>query len=245
MGKAYKNKWSKFKILKESKKLSSALPETQKFSKQNLWKMVEKYKEVILKPVGSKGGEAILQLTSLGHGKYEIHAENKKKVIIGKRPAFTEVHKALKKDQYIIQRRIDLATIRKRPFDLRVMVQRGKTSPWTVTGKLAKLAGKGYLVTNIKRSKGKVLSLEHALQQSSAKRFPRTKLLSKVDDISVSSAQCLGKSFPGLKTVGMDLGIDQKGKVWVIEANFFPDVSLFLKLKNRKMFLRIKKWEKK
>ncbi|RXT15274.1 YheC/YheD family protein [Ammoniphilus sp. CFH 90114] len=244
MAKTYKSKWHKFKLLKKCRHLSSTLPSTKPFSKKRLWKMLKKHRELVLKPVGTKGGEGILQLTSIGNDRYKIHYEDRQKKMRGKKAAIREIFKRMKGNSYIIQQKIQLATIHDRPFDLRVMVQRGKRTPWKVTGKLAKWAGKGYLVTNIKRSKGKVLSLKQAIQQSSVKTKNKQKLSSKIHDIALSSAKCLTKSYRWLRTVGMDMGIDHKGKIWIIEANFAPDITLFLKLKNKKMFHRIRAMER-
>ncbi|MDR7314316.1 YheC/YheD family protein [Brevibacillus nitrificans] len=38
---------------------------------------------------------------------------------------------------------------------------------------------------------------------------------------------------------GFDMGIDSNGKVWIIEANLRPDITLFLKLKDKGMYLTI------
>ena len=46
------------------------------------------------------------------------------------------------------------------------MVQRHPNSEWQVTGMLAKVAGKGFIVTNIRRSGGKVVTVENALEHS-------------------------------------------------------------------------------
>ncbi|MDI4649689.1 hypothetical protein KB449_32475 [Cohnella sp. F6_2S_P_1] len=52
---------------------------------------------------------------------------------------------------YIVQRRLQLARIQRKPFDIRVMVQRkkGHSSNWNTTGSYAKVAARGYLVTNV------------------------------------------------------------------------------------------------
>ncbi|GEC92026.1 hypothetical protein DES34_106257 [Brevibacillus brevis] len=53
---------------------------------------------------------------------------------------------------YLIQRGISLAQVNGSLFDVRVMVQRRSGSPWVVTGMLAKVAGRSYIITNVKRS---------------------------------------------------------------------------------------------
>ena len=73
-----------------------------------------------------------------------------------------------------------LATKNGRPFDLRVMVQRHPNAHWQVTGMLAKVAGKGFIVTNIRRSGGKVVTVENAIRHSELQDMQTSALLAEL-----------------------------------------------------------------
>nr|WP_245552991.1 YheC/YheD family protein [Brevibacillus massiliensis] len=139
----------------------------------------------------------------------------------------------------LIQRRIHLAEVNGRPFDVRVMVQRPAGSAWKVTGKLAKVAGPGFIITNTARSRGRVLPLHTALNHSSVKSPNPAQLAKKIDRISLRSAAQLQSGYRWLSMVGMDVGVDKQGNVWIIEANFSPALSLFRKLKDKSMYWTI------
>jgi len=81
------------------------------------------------------------------------------------------------------------------PIDLRVMVQRRKSSPWVVTGKLAQVAGKGYIITNIARSKGTVILVETAIQRSAVNKVSRRAILAQIDKIALSGAEQLSSVY--------------------------------------------------
>ncbi|WP_199614217.1 YheC/YheD family protein [Paenibacillus alkalitolerans] len=238
------SKWKKHKILRGSSELSSALPPTRTFSRDNLWEYVHRYGKVIVKPVNGYGGAGVIQVSRVEDNIYKIHYGSSQKTFVGEQRANDYLKSKMKRASYIIQRRIPLATINGRPFDLRVMVQKRTGSPWKVTGKLAKVAGKGYIITNVARSRGKVLPVETALRLSNITKRNNSVLLPQIDRIALSAANRLG-NFYRFRIVGLDVGIDRDGKVWIIEPNFAPAVSLFLKLKNKSMYRTIMSYKRK
>ena len=236
-------KFSKHRIMSQSTEISQALPETHKMNMDVFWRMLGKYGKVIIKPTGAYGGSGVIQVAQNGKGKYAVHFESVVRHFNSKAALGDFIHGRASKG-CIVQRRIALARVDGRPFDLRVMVQRKNTSSaWIVTGKLAKVAGKGFIVTNIKRSHGKVTTVESAIARAklSAKKAD---LVGKIDKLALQTATHLGQHYRNLRTVGLDLGIDRNGKVWIIEANFLPMLALFNYLKDKTMYRRICSYKK-
>lgn len=218
--------------------LREYLPATKLFSPDMLWRYVEDYEKVMLKPSGGGGGAGIIQLTDKGNDRYLVHAGSTKRVVEGREKTVSYVKSLFRPKQYLLQPLISLGRINGRPFDVRVMVQRsGKKSPWTVTGWVAKLAGPGYVVTNVARSRGKVLPLHTAIRLSNVEASDD--LLDEIRHVTLEAADTLGKAYPTLREVGFDLGIDIEGKPWIIEANFRPSLSLFRKLKDQTFYKQI------
>jgi hypothetical protein len=230
-------KWSKHQHLVQDERLQEYLPETTLFTPETLWEYTAKYKTVILKPSGGGGGVGIIQVTSLGDDRYSVHAGSSTLSVEGKANTVSYVRSLFRPKPYLIQPRIRLGRIEGRPFDVRIMVQRRKGQPWKVTGWLVKLAGPGFVVTNIARSRGKVLPLETAFRLSDIHETPD--LLQKLREVALTAADRLGTVYPGLRMIGLDMGIDVNGKPWIIEANFRPALSLFQKLPDRRCYRRI------
>jgi len=239
------SKWTKYKVMRKAANLLPYLPRTEWLSQRSLWRMLDHYDQVIIKPTGSYGGHGVIRIKKLDHGTYQVHNGPRKKTYEDE-TALNAYIQTYSKKTYLVQQRIPLATVNGRPFDLRVMVQRSsRKAPWQVTGKLAKVAGKGFIVTNVRRSSGKVVSVEHVLKHSALKSMPQAKLLGQMNKVALASAKQLASSYPWVRTMGIDMGMDQDGNVWVIEANFVPMLELFLKLKDKSMFYRIKSFSKK
>jgi D-alanine-D-alanine ligase-like ATP-grasp enzyme len=174
---------------------------------------------------------------------YEVHVGPKKTTLTSKTSLFAHIKKISSRN-YLVQQRIPLATVNGRPFDLRVMVQRHLKSPWQVTGKLAKVAGKGFIVTNVLRSSGKVVSVEYALKHSALHSMSVSDLLSQMDKVALHAAKQLSPYYPLVREMGVDMGLDKKGNIWIIEVNFVPMHGLFAKLKDKSMFRKIQSFKK-
>ncbi|MBP1962163.1 YheC/YheD family protein [Paenibacillus aceris] len=238
------SKWMKYKLLRKSEELRRYLPETAWLKESAFWHMLNKYGQVIIKPTGSYGGHGVIRFKKTDDSHYELQDGAKKKIFRNQAQVNAYLKRKTSKS-HIVQQRIHLATVNGRPFDLRVMVQRRPSSQWQVTGKLAKVAGAGFIVTNIRMSNGKVVSVEHAIKQSQLKSMSARDLLAKLDKVALKSAQQLGPSYRWVKTMGIDMAFDKEGHVWIIEVNYAPMLELFLKLKDKSIFRRIKSFHKK
>src|SRR5690606_13043933 len=99
--------------------------------------------------------------------------------------------------------------------------------------------GPGYIITNVARSGGRVLPTKTAFARADLPYGSSNGLSSQINEISVIAAKHLQRHYKHIRTVGLDVAVDKYGKVWIIEANFTPSISLFRKLRNRSMYKRI------
>lgn len=214
------DKWTKFKVMITDKKLEPFLPTTQKFSEQALWNLMGRYGAVVLKPNRGHSGIGVIHLFQLEADRYAIQMENQKIILDGRTATIGQLENMTHSRKYIIQRRIRLAEIDSRPFDMRIMVQRRNSQwPWRVTGMLAKVAEKGYLITNVSTT---VLPVRQAIEHAYIRRTSTQPLIKKIKSVSLLAAKQLGKNYPCQNRIGLDIGVDAEGNVWIIEANFHP-----------------------
>ena len=226
-------KWTKHKLMLEDERLSSFLPDTQYLNRSSLNTMLDNYNQIMVKPSFGYQGHGIIQISSLSDEDYELHIGRRKILIKGKENIYDylkENHFPRKRQRYIVQQRIPLAKINNNPFDIRVMVQRKKkSSEWAVTGKLAKVAANNFVVTNVAKA---ILSVEDAIEKSLINNEKINDITAKLEHVSLLIAQQLARSYTKKRVYGIDLGIDLEGKVWIIEANLTPAVSMFKFLNN-------------
>ncbi|GJM77153.1 hypothetical protein HMSSN036_93690 [Paenibacillus macerans] len=240
MGTVAKNKWVKYEFMKKDASLAPYLPETKRMSRPSFWSLVKKHRHVMVKPVWGSRGRGVIQVSDLGDDRYAVHYENRETVKLGRENTYRHIQKIMGSARYMVQQRIPRPTINNRPFDMRVIVQRKKnSSQWVVTGKLIKVAGKGYIVSNNTRSKGTLLRFKSGLQRSSIRHLSIAALESQINKVSLLSVKRLKTLFPGHRIYGLDVATDQEGRVSIIEANLYPAMSHFHKLKDAALYRRI------
>ncbi|GIP20962.1 YheC/YheD family protein [Paenibacillus sp. J22TS3] len=244
MASATKNKWLKYLYLKSYPPLTRYVPKTKLMSRHAFWKLLKKYRHVIVKPVWGSRGRGVIQVSYLGGGKYAVHYEKEIMIINGKSDTYRYIRRKIGSASYMVQRRINRPTIDSRPFDMRVIIQRKRHSPkWVVTGKVIKVAGEGYIVSNNTRSKGSLYEFGTGIRHSTLNHLSVKKLESRIDRISIRSAKRLRAFFPGHRMYGLDIATDQKGRIAIIEANLYPARSHFRKLSNKSMYRRITRYK--
>lgn len=229
------SKLTKYRLLRASSAVSGTLPRTRTFSKRALYNFLARYPKVIAKPTGGSGGAGVMMVTDSGGGSFRVHRGARIRTVQGKHGVYQYLRARIK-TSYLIQRGISLARVNGRPFDVRVMVQRKPGSRWTVTGMLAKVAGRGYIITNVKRSGGYVLPLSTAIRRSNIRGVSTSAVLARLARVALFAARRLDDYYSSQQVFGFDMGVDASGKVWIIEANLRPDISLFQKLRNKSMY---------
>lgn len=244
MVRASEDKFTKYRFLKRSAKISTFLPETHIFTFSSFRSMLKKYGEIIVKPIGKGGGFGVIKVVALDKGNYLIHIERSKKIVNGVKLAYFRVKRLTGKLVYLVQQYVPLATIQNRPFDIRVIVQRKKASQtWRVTGTATKVAGKGYIVTNNTRSHGTLIPLPKALQKTSFRPISH-QLIKRLKNTAIQIANRLNHLYPRHRIYGLDMGISKKGQIYLIEANKYPSLSHFIKLKDFSTYKRIQRIKK-
>ncbi|HEY2420270.1 MAG TPA: YheC/YheD family protein [Neobacillus sp.] len=237
-----KSKWSQYQILSSIKNLSSYLPKTQLATPNTFYRFIKKYKQVMLKPCAGQWGIGVVQVSMLKGDVFEVHNESTIMIINGKQELinFLQTH-YLSKESYIVQKRVKLATIGDSVFDARVMVQREDSdSEWEITTKVAKIAAKNFIITNVAKS---ILLLEEALEKSTIKKRVK-KSLKKIDKACMIGALCIGNYYLDVTRIGFDVGIGKGGNIWILEANLVPDVNLFKRLEDKSIYEKIIKKKK-
>ncbi|SDC08150.1 YheC/D like ATP-grasp [Paenibacillus sp. UNCCL117] len=224
------NKWTMFEWLNKSKLTKPYIPETKKLSSgEDIDKLLQSYPFLYLKPIRGKAGKGIMKVSRTEGraraGQFELSIQDKTRSQISRYPTvsqlWSQVRELVGSKDYIIQQGIALSSYKRRPFDLRVLVQKNYKGHWTVAGVGARLAGRSSITTHVPRGgsiddPGKLLA--HAFGQTEGKKIIRTAkqaalLIAK--QVEASSGQTLGE-------MSMDLGVDNDGHIWFFEANSKP-----------------------
>lgn len=237
------SKYIMHQLLDQDTLLSKALPETKRMTQQNFISLLQKHQSVILKPIIGYRGHGVKKISKVGDDQFDIHSGEQRHYIEGIEHTYLFLIRRMKK-KHIVQQYIPLATIQNRPVDMRLIVQKRRPGTWHVTGKVAKIAGDGYFITNTVTTKGEVLPIAQALSQMSLNIPKRGMIESQLENSAVHIAKVLDKMFDRLCLIGLDMGVDAQGNIWIIEVNFNPGFSHFQKLNDKSMYKRIRAYQR-
>ena len=233
-------KWVFHRILLKS--LRSHLPNTMMFSKKNFSHFLDKYDDFIIKPCFGSKGRHVMKITKINERTLEVHNGYSKKMMTIDYNYYQVKNQILnKKGAYIIQEAIPLAKIGGQPFDIRVMIQRKKNfSSWEITGSLVKVALEGFIITNASKE---VLTLEDGLNKAVFSRAVCIEtLIREINIVSLHSAFLISDKFMSRK-IGVDVGVDEYGKVWIIEINLNPSIMMFEKLGDEELVNNMRQYD--
>ncbi|MFE8699255.1 YheC/YheD family protein [Cytobacillus sp. FJAT-54145] len=238
------SKWSQYNSLILMSKIAPYLPDTQLATFQSFKHFIQLYKQVILKPCVGQWGQGVVQVTLDADSSFEVHFKRKKSTFTTLKETYRFLEKKfLSKEQYLVQRKIPLASINQNPFDVRVITQRtSHSSPWNITGKLMKVASTGFIITNVAKS---LLTIDEGIPLSSLQGKSITSIQDELNQLCIKTSIQLAKVYKSIYILGYDIGINDQGELFIIEVNFVPDISMFHQLEDKKMYQEILRYSQK
>jgi hypothetical protein len=223
------DKWTLFEWLGKAQATRRYIPATRKLtSPRRLESFLSRYSVVYLKPVQGKAGKGIMRAefhNENASSAYRLSVQSGKKSQVSHHGDLSALWTSLKQyidsEDYIIQQGVPLALYRKRPFDLRVLVQKNRSGTWSLTGVGARVAGKKSITTHVPR--GGSIDEPDKLLASSFGKVQGVRIMKHVRHAVLTLAKRIEKaSGHPLGEMSMDLGIDHSGQIWFFEANSRP-----------------------
>lgn len=231
LGKPLSGKLQTHSILQSNPQIRPYLPETKLFSSfHDLKTMLKNHGSICLKPNGGSHGRGVVAISSREHG-YQIRGRD-----THNRPFQLSIHhhdhlqrwaqQFISKTRYIMQPYLDLTTNDGVPFDMRILIQKNGEKQWLVTG-VAIRTGNPKSITSNLHGGGKALSWHRFC----AKEIPnnhREEISQKIKQCAKLVPPHIEKNYGPLVELGLDIGIDRNGDVWILEVNSKPGRSVFL-----------------
>ncbi|WP_088833720.1 YheC/YheD family protein [Paenibacillus tyrfis] len=230
-------KWGKHSYLKTGARWKPYLPETQRASRAAVSSMLKRWGAVYLKPNNGTGGYGIMKITSTGNGRYTLKSGYATRTFHSFGSLYSAFSRHTARRSYLVQKAIPLLHYKKRPFDLRIMVQRNRQRGWDVTGMVGRLARPRKIVTNYHNG-GTPMPVDMLISPHiRGKR--RTGFIQELKTLGRGVSEYMSAKYPKFPAFGVDVAIDAKLKPWILEVNTRPDKSIFNALKNKTMYRRI------
>jgi glutathione synthase/RimK-type ligase-like ATP-grasp enzyme len=230
MGRGLHGKWQMYRIVRRYEDLRPYLPETRLCSSVGVViRMLEKYPVVYVKPIYGSGGKGILRISRSPQGGYYVVGNTATRRFRTRTRSLLPILAGINR-RYLVQQGLKLNYLNGSTFDIRCIVQRNGEGQWQVSGKAARIGRRGSITSNL-HTGGGGRTVSSVLQEWFPDRAEE--LEEEIDRVALRTAEVMNRHAGPLCDLGLDLGVDVDGKVWLIEVNSKPGRRVFLYTRDR------------
>jgi YheC/D like ATP-grasp len=231
------SKWNKTKVLNKHRKIKRFIPKTALFNKNKVLRYLKRYRVVFIKPDTGSKGIGVIQAKKDNSMKYHLNWKTNHTTFPTYQSMFSKLKKQMSNRKYIVQKGVHLLTKDGKPFDFRVMIQRNKHGEWEESGIIGRLAKRNKVVTN--GAQGASLHTIYKLLEPYLSENEIDGYISYLYHLGKQTSRKLCKAYPDVWEIGMDIGIDDTLKPWIIEVNTRPEYEPLSKLADKSMYHKL------
>lgn len=236
-------KYELYEYINKNEELKKYQPPTELIKNYEMAKeFIDKYKNVILKPVNLSRGRGIclIEKSDKAYNVKDYRSKKGSKIELENdeelKKFFSNNNKFFK--DYIIQKKLNLSNINKSVFDIRVVMQKINKNTWQCSGMECRISKENTLITNISKG-GYPLSVQEALRFKFPEIEKRKIMINIIKLLGFKLCLYLDKLDEHFAELGIDIALDEDNKLWIIEANVLPGFDGFKTL-NSKVYSNIK-----
>ena len=186
-----------------------------------------RHADVYMKPVHGSLGIGILRVRRKPDGQVFYQLKKKdgslRQVQVGSVSVFLKkMQRRLRRGPYLIQEALQLMTWQGRPFDIRLVLQKDEEGNWQRTKTFGRIAQQGEITSNLSTG-GDALAVRGMLKEILKEDGAVKRVMSQMRKIARDVPAVMEQRVNGtVGELGLDLGLDDKGQLWVIEVNAKP-----------------------
>lgn len=238
------NKWEMFCWLSTKPEVAKHLPATELYlDKKQLLRLLERYRVLYLKPVSGMKGIGVIQAQIHGHNvllRWREKTGNREITLQQNADWNLKELKNIRPGKYILQEPINLLRYQNRLIDFRVILQKDNNIQWINQGVIARLGAPGSVVSNISNGGTAQLAAQFMKDYLGYNEAHSNSLLEGLHQLALNAAKSLDSVGLNCGTLGMDIGMDNSGHLWIIEINNRdPDPTIALDAGDTQLYRRL------
>jgi len=230
-GRAFRGKWEVYSALAKHDDVKEHLPETRPLHKlADLDLLLRKHGYVFVKPDMGSQGAGVVSIRATTNG-YRCRGRNHRNV-----PYAVNTHSlahvlavaksASMRRRLLVQQGLELSFLQGRTFDVRAVVQKDHEGKWQLTGAAVRIGRPGSVTSNL-HGGGHAARPEALLKRA----FPASysEIMETLVRLALRIPAVIDQELGRYGELGLDFGVDNNGKIWLIEANSKPGRTVFLR----------------
>jgi len=241
----YFNKWEMYQWFSDNNEIGSHIPYTSLYrSYQDVLDLIEKYGKVYIKPVFGLQGRGIVQAGKQDDRfvfKYREDGINHSIELRDLGEAIDFLQRRFYHGKYLIQQAVELVEFKGGIIDFRCIMQKNQADVWNCKAIIGRRGKKGSIVSNIS-SGGKALpAIETLSLLFSEDKNAIIPVKEKIESFAVKVCNALDEYGINCGNLGVDIGVDKEGNLWLIEVNNRdPDPSIALDIHDKQLYYSLK-----
>ncbi|MDF2721289.1 MAG: hypothetical protein K0Q59_964 [Paenibacillus sp.] len=240
LGYGLKGKWTIYGMMQNDPDLAAHLPQTELLRHPgDVARWLDEKGELFVKPHGGSHGKGALHIFEHAQG-FAVRGRTwlnepvwrqfrSRSRLLAWVARFTSGRKT------IIQRYLTLSTADGDAFDIRALVQKNGRGLWELTGMAVRRGAPGSVTSNLHGGGHAGEAQPFLLQRYGAEHCER--IMETIRRVALHVPVVLEQYHGRLAELGVDIGVDADGYVWVIEANSKPGRSSFAAISNESVRL--------
>ena len=223
------SKWATHVALSEDSSILPHLPRTVRFCKtSDLVDMLIIYPKLCVKSLWGSRGKEVMFIEKSDKGSTLLYPNGSVKTFGQLEDLVGAIRRFMQDKEFVIQQWIELASEKNRYFDIRVLLQKVALNRWDCTALCLRQALLGHGSTSTSQG-GEVKQLSPILVELWPSRY--IQIMADIKELAFNVAQKLEDKYGPLGELGIDVGIDMNGGVWLFEVNGKPGKVTVRKLK--------------
>ncbi|MHB8125014.1 MAG: YheC/YheD family protein [Desulfitobacteriaceae bacterium] len=227
------SKWTTHVTLSLDSHILPHLPQTVCYRRiADLSDMLVKYQKVCVKSFWGSRGKEVLFVEKTDQDLTLLFPNGIVKRFGNLKDLAEAIYRFMGNKEYIVQQCIELAAWNNRYFDIRVLFQKISRQRWDCTALCLRLALPGHGSTSTSQG-SEVREIEPLLREFWPTRY--LDIITEIKQLALNIADTLENKYGPLGELGIDVGIDINGGVWIFEVNGKPGKVSVRRLKQNKL----------
>lgn len=239
------SKWKMYTWFSKNTGINSHIPYTSLYqSYQDVFNLLARFGKIYIKPVLGLRGSGIVQASKEDNVfvfKYRDKGVNYKIELMNPIQAGKFIQERFRDGKYLIQQAVDLLEYEGGIVDFRCVMQKNQSKEWICKAVIGRQGDKDSIVSNIS-SGGKAFPALDILEKTCSSFEDNIIVLNKkIASLALDVCNVLDEYGINSGILGIDIGVDTQGNLWLIEINNRdPDLTIALDINDEELYHTLK-----